>query len=1550
MKTKLFLIAMIICLSISLFAESTTYTPTIKVRAAILETNYNISTSFSNIYIFQKLNEAKNTLNGSTPYDVNLSFYNPRGGVSSASTNISVFTDPKDAAAYWILPTDSISLKTLSTYDVLYVPVGLNDNMSDTLATTVATWVQNGGVLWLDQVGTNGRINYLPYPDFGDVTGAITLNNESPIKDYPLSSTEFNSWTSDYARPLKFNTLHGMSIYPSAVTYSGTIGNALHHGVVKVGSGKIIYTSGDFGAASYSNSFDKYAKLVNLLYYAFAPDQNDTTLKRPSVLGDSLNSIADYYGTSPMVYSNMVVYTKGSKLYVDGYDLTSSDVGGSKPTADISKPVLMGTSDLLVYDTAGNLFLCTGLKFDSGGKLNKSAVKWLNLYQAGNACVNTIKYAPLVYNYWVYFVDDLSNLHCVYTKELDGDLAKYKWVTKGGSTVNSENITAPVMNSRVDLFGSYITEVSWITLNDKTAASFVYFLSTVPIAVINEMPKKQPVNIEPYNEVSANYYRFPALAGNQTFKFFANDKTSPDDVFVDVFTKVNGNIIYLKPYVNGETEWDYKVNKDAYGNDKYGAIQLNTKKTDNNYYFADDASLGKNTNTKNVLTQNLKFNMSYVPQYTDSLKSNVNFAQGIQKYQNLEYSNNGYIYLVDRNNNTDSLQNMTYVTKEAFTENSRTNVYSRYPRWSYLPHTGFKNTTGPISDSSKVPVYSYIDWGFPSYVGDSTLARVYVNGVTSYDNKVYISATAVMGNGDYTRSAIICLDSDAKPEIRIVDESRNNIELQYVQTDTLGNKKDVAHTIRISQPATYDTGISFVNRLYNVNASDKWTGVLTIDNMTSFNKDGQYQHITTSLPAYVQLEWTETGNAGDIVKKYIPVFSGTSTTMDENAYNNSLPYNNVIKVSNATANNVGTANIDKKVYADMSAWNQVLWYSVLPGNTELFGKPVLTGDKVVVFGYEKDEFGQNKQNKSFVITPKANITGGVKVREESIKSTNISNSLSLNDKLDVSYGTNKIAVNTAGSEISVFENSKTLMVDNNNIFEVDPSGNIVWRLNNIDYSIGGNNYSFAVENPVRVKYILDNNNIAIADASLKSIFVINKAGRLKSFNNNANWSFNSFVDKYGLLRAGQTIELGLISDFAFWAETIGSKNVYHFLVADSTNRRVLDLTFATDSSGNAVDCDVDSYGRIIPYLNWVSYDIIPDKKFNYTSIDITEKIKDSDGNVFRAIVTGIANYNASERNGIRLSKGGSVLIYDYRLTDSDYSVFNSDTYYKRFGRAFDGIGKNGDSIFDEDTSDSVKPYISGLKKVVIENLDGRSYDSGDIKPYTQLRLILCDEFGANAYSITSSSVTNGVLNYYWGYDSSKRVPAKYFGLNDPTADTAIVSLIPGVPPFMTARFKPFTASYYGRVGGSDVTYRTTFAPIKAPIIPVDLKVLPNGNWLVLNGYSGNLDFKYKNPYDKRVYEIKGRYTGEAIEFKFTTGFVLPEIVWSSNSFKSFAVDDYLSMPNYSSEELNNWNAVLDNFDGSVYSPDATSYGYNSNIIGGWKLNNKALQSPRSLDR
>ncbi|MBQ0104794.1 MAG: hypothetical protein KBT47_02025, partial [Armatimonadetes bacterium] len=559
---KLSVLIFIMCFMAAgyVLAESTVHIPALKIRAAVIIDSGVSDQSFATGEdFFEYMHDNRFLLAGNTYVDMNFSFYNPRGN--------------QDSITYWRLSTDQISSKILEQYDVLLMPLRNMNSYSGKMKEIIGDWIQKGGVLWIDNYSYTGKLGFLPIYDFVSaetLSGGVTQNENSALRNYPFDN--YHITETNESRCLRLFNFDGMYHYANPLEYVDNKYN-IATGIISLGAGKLIYSNGITGDRN------NVYKCANLLFDAFAPNSNTSYARRPALLGNSLNATEEYYGDKPLVADGHTYYINDKKLFVDGVDLTAHGTGVKPGSNSLSCPAKMGDGDIVVYDSEGCLYLCSGIKFNDDGTLSSSDVTWFKLYDADKSCYNSVKFSPLVYNYWVYFTDDNGNLHLVYTKGLDGGEAKYTWVTRAGLTDNAMLKSSPCIYSRTDMYGSYVTEVAWVIVNDAGADTLTYMLCSVPVAVVGEECYRQPQNVEPMGQTLANYVGFPNLTGNNTFRFYGSQLTDPDKVFTNIIAFGNDNSYTLAPHTkDNKSKWDYKINYNASGTGRLGCIQFNTEK------------------------------------------------------------------------------------------------------------------------------------------------------------------------------------------------------------------------------------------------------------------------------------------------------------------------------------------------------------------------------------------------------------------------------------------------------------------------------------------------------------------------------------------------------------------------------------------------------------------------------------------------------------------------------------------------------------------------------------------------------------------------------------------------------------------------------------------------------------------------------------------------------------------------------------------------------------------------------------------------------------
>ncbi len=1634
---KILLIAafLAVCCTV-LCAEAQHYKATVKVRAAVLEltdadgngTIVNRSGSTKTVSgdwldilsTFQSLNLSRDTIGVDARANIGFEFVNPVAipgyaefadfAGNSDINPANFYNDQKNNPVYWLLPSDCVTKRVLDQLDLLLVPYKAGDVYQlASLNNTVKDWVAGGGVLWYDadSPSKDFPIDITPIVNlaFGKGSGRGSVSSSSPILDYPFFLDMNNIKELSEGNIIQTGT-YGLEHFFSAVTLNNSKPS---YSVVKAGKGKVVFTFSSLtekiNDLSASDDYKKAA--YNLLYYALGSGAS-TNGALTGLLGDSVTYSGGFAGKAkPVIDANRVIYSSDEPGYYAVYIESEKLTKGDCPDSDkkISKPAVMGDGDIVVYDEDGVVFIYTGITYDNSG-MNINTGSWRKIYEPEETDTPededffaNADYAPLVRDNWVYYCDNSARLHCIYAGELDSDGAKHHWVTTSGT--NIQLMSQPVFYTNRESSGSYVTGVAWLARNYANDTTLPLSCS-VPVFVENETCKNQPAYIPGSAVLKPDYTVYPTWASSKMDYY----KSEDDEYMLEVVCQydTDGKLPVDQFVLKPEKDYNVAANKN---------IELVTKNVTNSdndsSYFAmsDDSDLVKHESAlKDVRLTDMKFVLTYVPKYNTAMTSGTGSRHFYLEKGTLADAGSGLLlklrtYDVDDSSSIKNRYIVKLFNNPLVGNNTKANT--RETQWSYLVHGGYNDIelpdgTGTYTGSLK----SEIDWAFPYGTTDVPVISALSDPVAAGDY-VYFTATATLSG--INRTAVICVKNDPVYKLKIVDEDGNPVCLYKNKKDANGNwVNDVTYAVELYQPdpVNKDQGPETIK--FNARNSalqigvDNGSGVITIDKnygMRKLKNDDErvnfmpYGGVTAALPIFVKFD----------SNSFLPIKDDTYSFIPEDYNENNT--SNSFTVWDPDSG----SNKSKKLFVDMSEWQTLCWYSILPGNTKASVCPVVTGNKVMVFAETQDEKSSFIKNNVYTIAPKANLVAGTKVTD--ITGAALPDSLYITGSSSVAMGTPAVGSNLIAASaqvsgtpgIALFENSRTLVVDNNKVLEIDGSGDAVWRLTNPEMMVrNGNNWvrtGFTLNNPVKAGYLTDDNFnnkscIIVADAGRKAVMFFNKAGIVKTSSYDGmeySWYFSRFVDEYGLMPSGQSTDLGNISDYQVWTEKLADyKYRYHITVADSGNKRIVDLTL-TDNNGILEDCYVTDKGEVMPYLNWICYDSFTDKKFKFTSVQVSDVIRDPiAGKDIRLVVAGIANFNAAERNGLKKSKGGSVLLYSYDLLD------NSDTV-NRYGKAIDSIGKKTDKIgipatlgdmLETNVSDMLLKSISGLKKAVITGYHfNQGSESADM---SHIGIAILDDSGVVEYVVardgSNRPITNADGTYQW--KARRFVSAGFFGINSPDGDKLTRGSQVSEYALMTfpGRIRAFSTDYYHRAGfasgysrGSNTTFKNDWMPLKAPLLPMNMKVLNNGNWLITNASTGDLSFRYKLPYDGNVYMAKGKYNGEIIEVDFQNVFDgsennqewwSPRLVWSNSNIESYNVDDYL--PNIEksprsmwylelADQIALWNRSVEEMDGVVYpdpnvegNGDITQPASLGNIVGGWRNSGARMTFPKSADR
>lgn len=488
---------------------------------------------------------------------------------------------------------------------------------------------------------------------------------------------------------------------------------------------------------------------------------------------------------------------------------------------------------------------------------------------------------------------------------------------------------------------------------------------------------------------------------------------------------------------------------------------------------------------------------------------------------------------------------------------------------------------------------------------------------------------------------------------------------------------------------------------------------------------------------------------------------------------------------------------------DLSSWNNLLWYYI-PDEpcSGAHSPPVVIGNTVYFITDDGVLYALDVENGE---------SRGRQVKKK-LWSREVGTALASPNNTPLSLaGSNGVLLVPSGDGLHAFSNTPTLVADNNRIVKLDGDGEVIWSVDSIAWpatvpTTAGAQMAIKqgpVNKPGRARYA-STGEILFANSGANQVCKIDKSGMVGfegTGGNYVRWIYNKFVDPKHLLRSGQPLSLRGPTDAIMWQEmeppasttggafTEPGTSVVHCLIADSGNSRILDLVYRV-RAGQFVDfenkpitrpgpyIDPDS-GFVLPELNWVSK---TDSLYERYAFDCLQLVAAPGSNPLRHdIWVACSNYAARGKTldtapEGRAGLGGAVVAINYRESRGpgvwDYNTPKSGTITARCDR----VTINGTSV----------PLANPR---FIEVIAG-----------TPMSLMICDNYGVYRVALNNSEAPPVVAALL---EADYRAIPRKLG-NDPTA--------PDVDP--------------------------PSIPLQVPLQATCVQVLPTGNWLITNNYAG----------------------------------------------------------------------------------------------------------------
>jgi len=392
----------------------------------------------------------------------------------------------------------------------------------------------------------------------------------------------------------------------------------------------------------------------------------------------------------------------------------------------------------------------------------------------------------------------------------------------------------------------------------------------------------------------------------------------------------------------------------------------------------------------------------------------------------------------------------------------------------------------------------------------------------------------------------------------------------------------------------------------------------------------------------------------------------------------------------------------------------------------------------------------------------------------------------------------------------------TLIADSQRVVEVDGAGEVKWSVDSINVPVGIPQTVGGippvkvapVNRPSRARYT-DDNGVLIVNTGSDMVAKIDRAGYVSldtvttpSGIGYIRWVFQGFNDPLSLLKPGEPRDLKSPTDALTWFEyeTMGGTPmlVYHCLIADSGNNRVLDLVYKLDPATRAIlnsGVDPDT-GFYLPDLNWVTKTRSQKQRYVF---DCIQKVPIGTGP--EMLWAAISNYatgtgtSGAPPAGVAAT-GGAIVAIGYREPggvggDSwNYNASDSGTIVARNDRI---------------TSGSNTFRLSAPKFFQVYDMPAGRY------------VFICDNRGVYK---TLSSGGNLVLENPQDYLSSQ----EYMSLD------RYQNVLQPADPGLFNPNQPYL--------DPNPSAPQTIEPIGVPLKATGVQWLPNGRWLITNSFSG----------------------------------------------------------------------------------------------------------------
>ena len=1411
---------------------------------------------------------------------------------------------------YWQVDLQSAS--DLSRMHVLYLPAHGTLKLSLQDREKLRRFVDGGGVLWIDNGGAGGQLDFddtffiLNFKFLGVTGSDFPFSRHHPLLTLPFWLNDWDianlganpgsavcipgydpgavgGWAAVSEQPISFDVLYPVVGNTNGSGKPSAAANAY-------GSGRVVATSTYAGRGCYFG-----AASLKFAYNVVAWSSSWTHLRKdPRHSGASIDTVGgtkllevwslpvpatgggsdSATGYAPVIYKNIVFYSAGSTLYAldlvpqedldhdgnpdDGFPGVGSmtddgqDVVWTFPSPGgiLSAPSIVTAQDpknpgasievVLVAAASGDVYMLPAFPVEPPGRFVQDPAKIAPFLTWNTGSPNPNPGPPLYVNGWLFATGGDGRLYA-YNPSLEN------WGAAKNETVyatwcvptDSPGLVEGSAEPRTGPSFGYVTSDS----SGATVGMVYWFagpwVTTVPVAGAEQNDHVYGVPVQVCND----RVRVDRVSPSG---FFAECRITYNRAFV---SKVPEPVAFLRNagpadtkatrvYRNVGLNGDSPPNEDNPSTRKIGRVVV-------------ESATAITPNTMIHVTYALDYaspegiNYTFTPNTRQPLEPRSNSQNGVPKTTVVSMPAMGpdnMIFLAGKREGNNTPPALYGLSSDGTTQLSR---------WIYLLHSGV--------DPALLSGHLGVEMPIPGVVYNTGSGRWMQNpkqysSPAVWQDKVFVtvSGDTVSGPGGpdtgTPTAALLCFKADSDFVIRITESAGRDAgggsvkKPKRLRDPVTGHTKQVmlwqpnlmegpsaapGLPLQMARLARPDMGVSV----------DYDKGTLTFNHFDKMRLMGGALNLqvtncfSPSLPVYafvdnveVPIDWNTWGPTKAVWLHDNPSLAFPAAAGDS---------------------------------VDLSGWNNLLWFYMVPAHTipgsdppqtvpcsGIHSSPVVIGSNVYFVcddGYIYAYPAAPGETSGGPADPKLLVWEGTIVDDMGAPSARgpLGQQQTGWQSLSIAGSNGVLLIPTAGG-LHAYTNATTLVADANRLVETDGAGEIGWSLSSVSWPVSAPQGSTPamtsgpVNKPSRAKY-LPSGEMLVVNSGSNQVCRIDKSGTAGLgglLGKYIRGVYDKFVDPKNLLRPGQPTALSSPTDALFWQDYEKEGNVTmrvdHCAIADSGNHRVLDLVYKFNLDSNGTPTTLaptpgeqpdPATGFYLPELNWVTVTDSTNERYVY---DCLQLVLNADGS--QDMYAAVSNYRGNvpppgpkvESQGL----GGAIFALRYRVPRSggagwDYATSDAGRIVAACDRIVDPTGNTvplASPRFFQAIDRPAKPPFMGGRFILI-----------------------CDNYGV--YEVGP------------------------VGIGDPPIRRALRDEdYRG----MLREMKDFGD---GSIAGEK--------EIGVPLVASSVQELMNGNWLITNNYSGSSSVGAKS-FAGEVFEISWNETAPA-----THMYTLGRVEWSS---------------------------------------------------------------------